>query len=196
MSPSGKAKDFDSFIRGFESRHPSFFNSNRYDSVAQLAEQHPFKVTVRGSNPRWVIHRRGLVPRRFSFAHTERQTIFIAILSILPQFIPQNPPELRCSALRLCFERSCPWDNGRIRERRKRKGRFEKRIANPRQKRYDFLRERNCKGATQPGSPKAAWGSLKYILPTLEHGGTFSVTPPESAPSPRIPQQTANRPFC
>ncbi len=23
MSPSGKAKDFDSFIRGFESRHPS-----------------------------------------------------------------------------------------------------------------------------------------------------------------------------
>lgn len=59
MSPSGKAKDFDSFIRGFKSRHPSqsgllLIEYPFYDSVAQLAEQHPFKVTVRGSNPRWV----------------------------------------------------------------------------------------------------------------------------------------------
>ena len=47
MSPSGKARDFDSRIRGFESRHPSIF-----DLLAQSAEHLPFKQGVRGSNPR------------------------------------------------------------------------------------------------------------------------------------------------
>ena len=49
MSPSGKARDFDSRIRGFESRHPSIF-----DLLAQSAEHLPFKQGVRGSNPRQV----------------------------------------------------------------------------------------------------------------------------------------------
>ncbi len=49
MSPSGKAPDFDSGMRRFESCHPS-----QYDPLAQLAEQLPFKQWVRGSNPRRV----------------------------------------------------------------------------------------------------------------------------------------------
>ena len=62
VSPSGKARDFDSRIRWFESSHPSqsfrrlagFPIFPICDSVAQLAEQLPFKQWVRGSNPRWV----------------------------------------------------------------------------------------------------------------------------------------------
>ena len=67
MSPRGKAKDFDSFIRGFESRHPSqtfpgysvLIQPNIiilycYDPVAQSAEHLPFKQGVRSSNLRWV----------------------------------------------------------------------------------------------------------------------------------------------
>ena len=58
MSPSGKAQDFDSCIRAFEPRHPSQRGlaspARRSDSVAQQAEQLPFKQWVRGSNPRWV----------------------------------------------------------------------------------------------------------------------------------------------
>ena len=44
MSPSGKAPDFDSGIRRFESCHPS------HDPLAQLAEQLPFKQWVWSSN--------------------------------------------------------------------------------------------------------------------------------------------------
>ena len=58
MSPSGKAQDFDSCIRAFEPRHPSqcglALPARRSDSVAQQAEQLPFKQWVRGSNPRRV----------------------------------------------------------------------------------------------------------------------------------------------
>ena len=59
-SPSGKARDFDSLIRWFESSRPShaLFRRRRYhtmpDPVAQSAEQLPFKQWVRGSNPRRV----------------------------------------------------------------------------------------------------------------------------------------------
>ena len=55
-SPSGKARDFDSLIRWFESSRPSHFPfQNRiFDSVAQSVEQLPFKPWVRGSSPRWV----------------------------------------------------------------------------------------------------------------------------------------------
>ena len=49
-SPSGKARDFDSRIRWFESGHPSHL----FDPLAQLAEHLPFKQGVRGSNPRRV----------------------------------------------------------------------------------------------------------------------------------------------
>ena len=49
MSPSGKAPDFDSGIRRFESCHPS-----QFDPLAQLAEQLPFKQWVRRSNRRRV----------------------------------------------------------------------------------------------------------------------------------------------
>ena len=62
MSPSGKAQDFDSCIRAFEPRHPSqcglALPARRSDSVAQQAEQLPFKQWVRGSNPRWVTKKR------------------------------------------------------------------------------------------------------------------------------------------
>ena len=70
MSPSGKAQDFDSCIRAFEPRHPSqrglASSARRFDSVAQQAEQLPFKQWVRGSNPRWVTKPPWtLCPRRF-----------------------------------------------------------------------------------------------------------------------------------
>ena len=48
MSPSGKAPDFDSGIRRFESCHPS------HDPLAQSAEHLPFKQGVRSSNLRRV----------------------------------------------------------------------------------------------------------------------------------------------
>ena len=62
VSPSGKARDFDSLIRWFESSRPSQANQRRrrfafkyrHDPVAQSAEQLPFKQWVRGSNPRRV----------------------------------------------------------------------------------------------------------------------------------------------
>ena len=60
-SPSGKARDFDSLIRWFESSRPSQRFWCRpsafdiwFDPIAQLAEQLPFKQWVRGSNPRRV----------------------------------------------------------------------------------------------------------------------------------------------
>ena len=49
MSPSGKAPDFDSGIRRFESCHPS--QISKYGSLAQLVEQRPFKAWVQGSSP-------------------------------------------------------------------------------------------------------------------------------------------------
>ena len=48
LSPSGKAPDFDSDIRRFESCQPS-----QFDPVAQPAEHLPFKQGVRSSNLRW-----------------------------------------------------------------------------------------------------------------------------------------------
>ena len=53
VSPSGKARDFDSRIRWFESGHPS-----QFDPLAQLAEHLPFKQGVRGSNPRRVTNKK------------------------------------------------------------------------------------------------------------------------------------------
>ena len=50
MSPSGKAPDFDSGIRRFESCHPSQVKTP-YGSLAQLVEQRPFKAWVQGSSP-------------------------------------------------------------------------------------------------------------------------------------------------
>ena len=61
-SPSGKARDFDSLTRWFESSRPSQpLIAGRafliFDPVAQQAEQLPFKQWVRGSNPRRVTKR-------------------------------------------------------------------------------------------------------------------------------------------
>ena len=58
MSPSGKAPDFDSGIRRFESCHPSQVGAKSallrlyflYDPLAQQAEQLPFKQWVWSSN--------------------------------------------------------------------------------------------------------------------------------------------------
>ena len=49
VSPSGKARDFDSRIRWFESSHPS-----QFDPLAQSAEHLPFKQGVPGSIPGWL----------------------------------------------------------------------------------------------------------------------------------------------
>ena len=60
MSPSGKARDFDSRIRGFESRHPSqsfkigLWPFSYLDTLAQSVEHLPFKQGVRSSSLRWV----------------------------------------------------------------------------------------------------------------------------------------------
>ncbi len=48
VSPSGKALDFDSSIRRFESCHPS------QDPLAQSVEHLTFNQGVWGSNPQWV----------------------------------------------------------------------------------------------------------------------------------------------
>ena len=53
LSPSGKAQDFDSCTRWFESSWPS------YGRVAQVVEHLTFNQVVRGSNPRTLTH---LVP--------------------------------------------------------------------------------------------------------------------------------------
>ncbi len=59
VSPSGKARDFDSLIRWFESSHPCQILTGprgsvfiRYAPLAQSVEHLPFKQGVRGSNPR------------------------------------------------------------------------------------------------------------------------------------------------
>ena len=49
LSPSGKAQDFDSCIRQFESAWPS------YGILAQSVEHLTFNQVVRGSNPRCLI---------------------------------------------------------------------------------------------------------------------------------------------
>ena len=49
VSPSGKARDFDSRIRRFDPCHPS-----HPDPLAQLAEHLTFNQGVPGSNPGWV----------------------------------------------------------------------------------------------------------------------------------------------
>ena len=57
VSPSGKARDFDSRSRWFESGHPSHFLT-AYDPIAQSVEHLPFKQGVRGSSPRWVTNKK------------------------------------------------------------------------------------------------------------------------------------------
>ena len=54
MSPSGKALDFDSSMRRFESCHPSHLIINLIDPLAQLAEHLTFNQGVRRSNRRWI----------------------------------------------------------------------------------------------------------------------------------------------
>ena len=55
VSPSGKASDFDSDIRRFESCHPSqIFWKTLYDPLAQPVEHLTFNQGVRSSILRWV----------------------------------------------------------------------------------------------------------------------------------------------
>ena len=75
VSPSGKARDFDSLIRWFESSHPcqvfsddTVLTITAYASLAQLAEHLPFKQGVRGSNPRRGTKRGRYLLVSFSFA--------------------------------------------------------------------------------------------------------------------------------
>ena len=64
VSPSGKARDFDSRSRWFESGHPSHFLT-AYDPIAQSVEHLPFKQGVRGSSPRWVTTKNLEIPMNF-----------------------------------------------------------------------------------------------------------------------------------
>ena len=54
VSPSGKARDFDSRIRRFESCHPSQKNKlPQHGPLAQMVEHLTFNQGVPGSNPGW-----------------------------------------------------------------------------------------------------------------------------------------------
>ena len=63
VSPSGKARDFDSRIRRFEPCHPS--QNFIFDSLAQLAEHLTFNQGVRSSNLRRVTKKNRSVERFF-----------------------------------------------------------------------------------------------------------------------------------
>ena len=94
-SPSGKARDFDSLIRWFESSRPSQTVPRRRvkyraDPVAQSAEQLPFKQWVRGSNPRRVTSKEALIAQGF-FCFSPRTQSFD-----VPQLLgPQRKPRAR-----------------------------------------------------------------------------------------------------
>ena len=89
VSPSGKARDFDSLIRWFESSRPSQANQRRwrfeyeYDPVAQSAEQLPFKQWVRGSNPRRVTNSSQASYRLRRVFYTPHQKLIGLILLLL-----------------------------------------------------------------------------------------------------------------
>ena len=61
LSPSGKAQDFDSCIRWFESSQPSqgqqINNSYNYGPLAQMVEHLTFNQVVWGSIPQWLTER-------------------------------------------------------------------------------------------------------------------------------------------
>ena len=61
LSPSGKAQDFDSCIRWFESSQPSqgqqMNNSYNYGPLAQMVEHLTFNQVVWGSIPQWLTER-------------------------------------------------------------------------------------------------------------------------------------------
>lgn len=55
VSPSGKARDFDSRIRRFESCYPSCFTCKAFAPLAQVVEHLTFNQGVKGSSPLWRI---------------------------------------------------------------------------------------------------------------------------------------------
>ena len=86
-SPSGKARDFDSLTRWFESSRPSHFTTLAntvciHDPIAQSAEHLPFKQGVRGSNPRWVTKRNDRLWAVISFAHAGMRTLGFDLLPL------------------------------------------------------------------------------------------------------------------
>ncbi len=137
MSPSGKAQDFDSCIRGFESRHPCHPAASargagitlrlwrrpaaRYDLVAQSAEHLPFKQGVRGSNPRQVT--KGLAKKAFGFSKEKPNAFFCQLdacgkgHSNCAQFewpfpaaaLQRTPKGARLRGKRDFFQGTCPW---------------------------------------------------------------------------------------
>ena len=102
-SPSGKARDFDSLIRWFESSRPSQRFWCRpsafdiwFDPIAQLAEQLPFKQWVRGSNPRRVTKSEQASLSLAPTFYEGQSAIFLLFESQL--FAPGCEVMLRCSA--------------------------------------------------------------------------------------------------
>ena len=67
MSPSGKAWDSDSHIRGFETFHPSQINTKEYDPLAQSVEHLTFNQGVRSSNLRQNTMKRLVKTSRFLY---------------------------------------------------------------------------------------------------------------------------------
>ena len=100
-SPSGKARDFDSLIRWFESSRPSQRFWCRpsafdiwFDPIAQLAEQLPFKQWVRGSNPRRVTKKKDT---------TFVVSFFLGAAPFGISMLCRSKPSLRnCLVLRTC----------------------------------------------------------------------------------------------
>ena len=78
MSPSGKATDFDSVMRRFESCHPS-----QSDPLAQSAEHLPFKQGVRSSNLRWVTTKEDTLWRVFLFGFRSRWSLHPSVFELL-----------------------------------------------------------------------------------------------------------------
>ena len=83
-SPSGKARDFDSLTRWFESSRPSHFTTLAnticiHDPIAQSAEQLPFKQWVRGSNPRRVTKKTTCFGMSSFFILVKRKRSFVEL---------------------------------------------------------------------------------------------------------------------
>ena len=92
VSPSGKARDFDSLTRGFESRLPSQRPSGGgCDPLAQLAEHLTFNQGVRSSNLRWITSKFPLKSLIFGyfrgfFMPFFNRYFFCGFYAILPYF--------------------------------------------------------------------------------------------------------------
>ena len=98
VSPSGKARDFDSLTRGFESRLPSQRPlGGGCDPLAQLAEHLTFNQGVRSSNLRWITSKFPLKSPILAilgdFLCFSQWTLLCEFYAILPYFTIKRTPK-------------------------------------------------------------------------------------------------------